>query len=168
MINDYNITISNFTVEYTGLFVPKESGDYIFQIGQTDDGSRIEIYENSAYQCCDTTVNSTVIQNIQYYDNTHVSTATINMEAGFQYPIKIVYFNKDSVAIQTIKFTDPTGIVHSTFDGYIVYYSEASCPDNQIDDETLPRTSLFSDVTSSGIISSHVASSSITSSYNSL
>ena len=173
-INDYKITISNFTVEYTGWFIPKESGNYIFQIGQTDDGSRIEIYEDSSYRCCDTTTTTTVLQNIQYYDSTHMSSATVEMEAGIPYPIKVVYFNKDAVAIQTIQFTDPSGTIHTTFEGYIVYYDDVVCPSSEPEDDarslpiSVPIIELssveLSSPASSSPASSSVASSSIISS----
>ncbi|KAG0657694.1 hypothetical protein C6P45_002398 [Maudiozyma exigua] len=158
LINDYNITISNFT----------ESGDYTFQIGQTDDGSRIEIYENSSYQFCDMTVNKTVLQNIQYYDSSHISTATVKMEAGLPYPIKVVYFNKDSVAIETIQFTDPSGSIHNTFDGYVVHYKDITCPTTTPEEETLSLYVTSSNVVSSNAMSSGITASSVISSSNTL
>lgn len=50
----------------------------------------------------------------------------MDMVAGEAYPLKIVYFNSDAIAIQTISFMDPKGVVHKTFDGYVKYYEDLS------------------------------------------
>lgn len=130
-INGFNLTISNFSVEYTGWFVPETSGKYTFQIGQTDDGTLLEMYGTNEVICCDSvqTENFT-LYSIQYYDNTTVHTGTMEMIAGESYPFRIVFFNRDAVAIQTITFTDPDGVVHKDFTGYAKYYDNMECPGN--------------------------------------
>ena len=128
-INGFNLTISNFSVEYTGLFVPETSGKYPFQIGQTDDGTLLEMFGSNQFLCCDSvpTENFT-LYSIQYYDNTTVHTGTMEMIAGESYPFIIVFFNRDAVAIQTITFTDPDGVTHEDFTGYAKYYDNLECP----------------------------------------
>ncbi|SMN21369.1 similar to Saccharomyces cerevisiae YHR211W FLO5 Lectin-like cell wall protein (flocculin) involved in flocculation (Partial), partial [Maudiozyma saulgeensis] len=127
-INGLNITTSNFTVEYSGWFTPKETGEHIFTIGQTDDATRIEIMEDSSSYCCDSsTTNSTVVESYQIYNNPTVHEQSVYLQSGVSYPLKIVYFNKDSVGIQTVHFTDPSGVVHNNFDGYAKYFNDIVC-----------------------------------------
>ena len=127
VVNGLNIISSNFTVEYSGWFVPKETGDHVFQIGQTDDGTSIEIYDDNYSLCCGMIVHRTVIQSLQIYDNEYIKKQSIHLEAGVPYPMKIVYFNKDRVAIQDISFVDPSGETHKNFDGYAKYYNDVKC-----------------------------------------
>lgn len=127
IVNGLNITTSNFTVEYSGWFVPTETGDHTFKIGQTDDGTSIEIYEDNYSLCCGTIVHRTLIQNLQIYDNEHTRQQSVYLEAGVPYPMKIVYFNKDAVAIQSVSFTDPSGNIHNNFEGYAKYYNDVKC-----------------------------------------
>ncbi|SMN22157.1 hypothetical protein, no similarity [Maudiozyma saulgeensis] len=134
-INGFSLTISNFSVEYSGWFVPKTSGIYTFQIGQTDDGSLFQMFGSTDYFCCsDTETQNFTLYSIQYYDNTDVQTATMDMIAGESYPFRIVFFNRDAVAIQTISFIDPEGVVHKDFTGYAKYYNNVICP--VFDDDT--------------------------------
>lgn len=128
-INGFDLTISNFSVEYTGWFVPETSGKYSFQIGQTDDGTLLEMFGTSQHLCCENvqTENFT-LYSIQYYYNTTAHTGTMEMIAGESYPFRIVFFNRDAVAIQTISFTDPNGVVHTDFSGYAKYYGDLECP----------------------------------------
>ncbi|SMN21710.1 similar to Saccharomyces cerevisiae YHR211W FLO5 Lectin-like cell wall protein (flocculin) involved in flocculation [Maudiozyma saulgeensis] len=171
-INGLNITISNFTVEYSGWFTPIETGEYVFTIGQTDDATRIEIMEDSSYYCCSAaTTNSTVIESYQIYDNTTIHEQSVYLQSEVSYPIKIVYFNKDKVAVQTVNFTDPSGIVHNSFEGYVQYFNDIVCDETPIQTSTseLPESSatISSDIKlSSSVLSTHsglVSSSTMTS-----
>ncbi|CAB4256481.1 hypothetical protein, no similarity [Maudiozyma barnettii] len=128
-INGFDITISNFTVEYDGYFIPKISGDYVFTIGQTDDASLIEIYSSDLGKCCpDYEDELTSILSLQYYNNPTIHNATITLIQDTYYKFKIVHFNRDAIAIQTISFTDPNGEVHDTFDGYVFDVTQFTCP----------------------------------------
>ncbi|SMN17931.1 similar to Saccharomyces cerevisiae YHR211W FLO5 Lectin-like cell wall protein (flocculin) involved in flocculation [Maudiozyma saulgeensis] len=153
-INGLNITTSNFTVEYSGWFTPIETGDHIFTIGQTDDATRIEIMGDSSSYCCNNTdINSTVVESYQIYNNPTVHEQNVYLQSGVSYPLKIVYFNKDSVGIQTINFTDPSGTVHDTFDGYVKYYTDVVC------DKTPAQTSTSELPESSTTLASVIVSS---------
>ncbi|KAG0654219.1 hypothetical protein C6P45_003467 [Maudiozyma exigua] len=159
-INGFNLTISNFSVEYTGWFVPETSGKYTFQIGQTDDGTLLQMFGTSQHLCCENvqTENFT-LYSIQYYYNTTVHTGTMEMIAGESYPFRIVFFNRDAVAIQTISFTDPNGVVHSDFSGYAKYYGDLECPLDSDPDITSSSVSGGAPSSFTGVISSSVTES---------
>lgn len=163
-LHGYPITISNFSVEYTGWFVPKETGTYKFQIGQTDDATLLQLYDSSNFLCCEGSSGyNFTLYSIQYYDNLAIHTGKMDMIAGEAYPMKIVYFNRDAVAIQTISFTDPKGVVHKTFNGYAKYYDGLVCPHENDEDVNLSSELSTATTTSSNdIMVSESTSSSTT------
>lgn len=150
-LHGYPLTISNFSVEYTGWFVPKETGTYTFEIGQTDDATLLELYDSNNYLCCEGSSGyNFTLYSIQYYDNISIHTGKMDMIAGEAYPLKIVYFNRDAVAIQTISFTDPNGVVHNTFDGYVKYYEDLTClhENDEIHSHSFSSSSIFPSIIS--------------------
>ena len=137
-INGFPITISNFSVAYSGYFKPPVTGEYSFTFGQTDDGSLLQVYLLDLNRCCpDVTDDSVNTFSVQSYDSTESHTAVLYMEEGFIYPMKVVYFNRDSAAIQTFFFEDPNGVKHDTFDGYVINYDSYTCP-KPVEDEIPP------------------------------
>lgn len=126
-VNGFNISISNYSVEYTGWFVPQETGNHTFQIGQTDDGTKITLITESNSLCCCKDDSSMFVQALKIYDDTTIQTLVLELIAGVPHPIKIVYFNKQTINIQTVSFIDPSGIAHFTFDGFVKYYNQVQC-----------------------------------------
>ncbi|EEQ38177.1 predicted protein [Clavispora lusitaniae ATCC 42720] len=114
------MTISNFTIEYSGFFIPDTDGLYTWNIDNADDGAALSFV--SVGGCCE---DPTAITN-QYDISTlrgfagagdaSAKSTSANLVAGNAYAIKIVTFNWNGPSALAVSYTDPSGQKVTHFD----------------------------------------------------
>lgn len=95
-----NVPITNYVFSVNGYVVPKVSGNYTFDLGFTDDVSFFSIGDgHTMFGCCQPPnqifgVNSSKAQMYRVYQvSGTVITYTVNLIAGYAYPVNIWYAN---------------------------------------------------------------------------
>lgn len=88
---------NNFTIVFTGYFVPQETGDYTF-CTTADNRDAIYVGSDTAFPCGDASNNATPsganpLVDYWFSRDDEQKCATINMVAGFYYPFRQVYGN---------------------------------------------------------------------------
>ena len=122
----YSLDATNFTVELTGYFLAPQTGNYSVQIDHVDDGAILDLGTGLAFDCC--LQDASPIGNTDFSINAikpesgQASSAayTVDMVAGYYYPIKIVYTNSQQIGFLYITVTLPDGTsVSNDFNGYV-------------------------------------------------
>ena len=88
--NFYGDSYNNFTLEWTGYFKPKQSGDHTFYIDSDDAGYMW--LGDSAISGFST--GNALVKNSGVHFSTRAS-GTINLTGGFYYPLRIIYGSKN-------------------------------------------------------------------------
>lgn len=103
LFHGYNVTLTNFTVEYVGYFVPQKTGSYTFSFDNTDDSALLFFANPSAFRCCNADADITIDQSdvsidaIDQWATGAPSTVTHTLEEGVAYPMRIVYYNQGDI-----------------------------------------------------------------------
>jgi len=109
------VTVSNFSALYQGVFSAPTTGDYTFQIESASDAAAMYIFDNQDMYCCEDMnflkwfPRSTKVINIPT-DPRHTETSqTVHLVGGFDYLIvfQAINFSGDAIFIPTI--TLPSG-----------------------------------------------------------
>lgn len=147
---DQNITISNFTLELTGYFIPEETGDYIFEITDADDGAALSI--NTEGPCCeDADLDPSVWDIITLreltdpYGTAASESVTATLEEGLAYAIKVVVFNWDGPLALQMQYTSPSKVVYKTFESVFQVKFNTSDQNCLVSSYTTTTTTEFTD-----------------------
>ncbi|GMM57903.1 hypothetical protein DAKH74_045190 [Maudiozyma humilis] len=142
----YTTTLTNFTIEYMGYFIPQTTGKYTFSFEGTDDSALLFFANPSAFRCCnsdaniDTNEEDVSIDAIDQWATGAPSTVTVTLEEGLAYPMRIVYYNQGGIGKLYMTWTDPQGVRHDTFDKYVTYFSDV---EQVCDHEVVATTTSF-------------------------
>ncbi|KAF5211042.1 hypothetical protein E0198_002333 [Clavispora lusitaniae] len=113
------LTISNFTIEYTGYFVPDASGVYTWSIDSADDGAALSLVTVGG--CCDNVDSVTsqfsisTLRGFAGAGDASAKTTQAYLEKGFAYALKIVTFNWNGPSALAVSYTTPDGQTVSDF-----------------------------------------------------
>ncbi|KAL6947788.1 hypothetical protein ACO0OE_001801 [Hanseniaspora uvarum] len=117
-----NVPITNYVFSVNGYVVPKVSGNYTFDLGFTDDVSFFSIGDgHTMFGCCQPPnqifgVNSSEAQMYRVYQvSGTVITYTVNLIAGYAYPVNIWYANLVVGRPDGITHEDWTGFAYSSY-----------------------------------------------------
>jgi len=126
-----SINISNFTIGYSGGFVPKITGYHTFKIS-TDDAAMLAILTSFDFFCCDDmtdNINSTkwymdIYQNhasiIEYTGSPDdTSEVSLYLTAGEPVAMQMSYVNRAGSARFNLTVTDPDNVSFTDLSGYI-------------------------------------------------
>ncbi|CDH11790.1 uncharacterized protein ZBAI_03576 [Zygosaccharomyces bailii ISA1307] len=122
----YTLDATNFTVELTGYFLAPQTGPYSVQINHVDDGAILDLGTGVAFDCC--LQDASPVGNTEFSINAikpesgqaSSATYTVDMVAGYYYPIKIVYTNSQQIGFLYTTITLPDGkSVSNDFSGYV-------------------------------------------------
>ncbi|KAF5209067.1 hypothetical protein E0198_004342 [Clavispora lusitaniae] len=114
------ITITNFTIELTGYFVPDETGEYTWSIDNADDGAALSLVTVGG--CCNDVGQVTsefAISTLRGYAGAGTASSkstTVTLEKGLAYAIKIVNFNWNGPASLGVSYVTPSGKTVTNFD----------------------------------------------------
>ena len=142
----YTTTLTNFTIEYMGYFIPQSTGKYTFAFEGTDDSALLFFANPSAFRCCnsdadvDTDEQDVSIDAIDQWATGAPSTVTVTLEEGLAYPMRIVYYNQGGIGKLYMTWTDPEGVRHDNFDKYVTYFSDL---EQVCDHEVVATTTSF-------------------------
>ncbi|SGZ47050.1 CIC11C00000002377 [Sungouiella intermedia] len=129
------LSISNYTIELSGFFLPQVSGDYTFYLN-ADNGASLQF--GAGTSCCNDPLGSITGDfsidtlgpaggggNVDANSNT----ATFSLVAGTYYPIKIVTFNWLGNGGLKLYYIDPNNNQVSTFSNvvYQATFSDGAC-----------------------------------------
>ncbi|GMM27443.1 hypothetical protein DAMA08_001590 [Martiniozyma asiatica (nom. inval.)] len=136
--NIYGVDIeaTNFAMDLTGYFYAEESGLYAFDMTVIDDGAMIWM-GSGGFNCCDPDLStlgsadtSVLFATKNFNGETASQESWVFLEAGFYYPIRIVYINALSDGAMQFTITDPKGKTASVAD-YVYQLSgnlKGNCP----------------------------------------
>lgn len=120
-----NVPITNYVFSVNGYVVPKVSGNYTFDLGFTDDVSFFSIGDgHTMFGCCQPPnqifgVNSSKAQMYRVYQvSGTVITYTVNLIAGYAYPVNIWYANLVVGSDFSFTYTGPDGVTHEDWTGF--------------------------------------------------
>jgi len=120
-----NVPITNYVFSVNGYVVPKVSGNYTFDLGFTDDVSFFSIGDgHTMFGCCQPPnqifgVNSSEAQMYRVYQvSGTVITYTVNLIAGYAYPVNIWYANLVVGSDFSFTYTGPDGVTHEDWTGF--------------------------------------------------
>ncbi|GMM39836.1 hypothetical protein DAHU10_007370 [Hanseniaspora uvarum] len=120
-----NVPITNYAFSVNGYVVPKVSGNYTFDLGFTDDVSFFSIGDgHTMFGCCQPPnqlfgVNSSKAQMYRLYQvSGTVITYTVNLIAGYAYPVNIWYANLVVGSDFSFTYTGPDGVTHEDWTGF--------------------------------------------------
>ncbi|GME72779.1 unnamed protein product [Ambrosiozyma monospora] len=109
------IHASNFAAELTGYFTPSESGMYTFSLDSIDDGAMVWLGD-SAFDCCDpsepipdNSASNIMFVHKPYGEDSESVTASVYLQEGLYYPLKIVYTQLKTDAVLGFSILDPDG-----------------------------------------------------------
>ncbi|KAG0654921.1 hypothetical protein C6P45_003216, partial [Maudiozyma exigua] len=129
-------TISNFTMLLTGYFLPRQTGQYVFNL-VADDLAYLSFGAGNAFECCD---EQGTVSDPEAFDlvvlwrapNDMSGSVTYNLEAGVYYPIRLLYANRDYHGALKLSFQDPSGTVYTDFNDHIYQFPDEpdGCPNN--------------------------------------
>ncbi|XDT44731.1 Hypothetical protein J6888_00972 [Nakaseomyces glabratus] len=134
-----SITTTNFTMVLHGYFVPKQSGKYTFEF-KADDALLLNLGAGNAFSCCD-------YNNSQYNQGEYLAyaiwsknnqTATLYLEKGIYYPIRVFYHNRCCGAyMDVVYYFNDSPIPNRDFSGLLFSIPDSdSCDANIGFDET--------------------------------
>ncbi|XDT08476.1 Hypothetical protein J6892_00970 [Nakaseomyces glabratus] len=134
-----SITTTNFTMVLHGYFVPKQSGKYTFEF-KADDALLLNLGSGNAFSCCD-------YNNSQYNQGEYLAyaiwsknnqTATLYLEKGIYYPIRVFYHNRCCGAyMDVVYYFNDSPIPNRDFSGLLFSIPDSdSCDANIGFDET--------------------------------
>ncbi|SMN22431.1 similar to Tetrapisispora phaffii TPHA_0P00110 hypothetical protein [Maudiozyma saulgeensis] len=130
LLHGFNVTLTNFTIEYVGYFIPQKTGSYTFSFDNTDDSALLFFANPSAFRCCNADADITIDQEdvsidaIDQWATGAPSTVTHVLEEGIAYPMRIVYYNQGGIGKLHMTWKDPDGVTHETFDDYVTFFTD--------------------------------------------
>lgn len=126
-IYGFSTTATNITVELTGYFYTKETGNYTFALTKVDDAAGLTIGAGAAFDCCDQSNKNQTgdsqldIDGIKAWNEEPGSViSTVYLQGDSYYPIKLMYVNIGSYGALSTTVTLPDGTVVSAW-GNMVY-----------------------------------------------
>ncbi|CAR23009.1 uncharacterized protein KLTH0D17050g [Lachancea thermotolerans CBS 6340] len=118
---DKPISLSNFSMLLTGYFLPPVTGTYSLDVAYVDDLAYINVGAGSAFNCCQVASSSSnpgpFILQTKWPDTS--SSVKIDLVAGYYYPIRFFFTNRNYAGGLKFYFTSPDGVQHTTWDDYI-------------------------------------------------
>ncbi|CAI4233953.1 BCN_G0000070.mRNA.1.CDS.1 [Saccharomyces cerevisiae] len=149
-------TPTNVTLEMTGYFLPPQTGSYTFKFATVDDSAILSVGGATAFDCCAqqqppiTSTNFT-INGIKPWGGSLPPNigGTVNMYAGYYYPLKVVYSNTVSWGTLPISVELPDGTtVSDDFEGYVYSFDDDLSQSNcTIPDPSIHTTSIVTTTT---------------------
>ena len=130
LLHGYNVTLTNFTIEYVGYFIPQKTGSYTFSFDNTDDSALLFFANPSAFRCCNADADIIIdesdvsIDAIDQWATGAPSTVTHTLQEGVAYPMRIVYYNQGGIGKLHMTWKDPDGVTHDTFDDYVTFFTD--------------------------------------------
>ncbi|KAG0670200.1 hypothetical protein C6P45_002673 [Maudiozyma exigua] len=130
LLHGYNVTLTNFTIEYVGYFIPQKTGSYTFSFDNTDDSALLFFANPSAFRCCNADADIKIdesdvsIDAIDQWATGAPSTVTHTLQEGVAYPMRIVYYNQGGIGKLHMTWKDPDGVTHDTFDNYVTFFTD--------------------------------------------
>lgn len=125
-IYGYNLNATDFTVELTGYFLAPQTGTYTFAFNHVDDSAIFNFGQGVAFDCCnqDDAANGNTDFSINAIKPNNGPTGhmetSVDLEANYYYPIKIVFTNTEQIAMLYTTVTLPNGkLIENDFSGYV-------------------------------------------------
>ena len=122
-------TISNFTMLLTGYFYAEMTGDYNFQL-EADDLAYLSFGAGNAFDCCgmeQSVTDPDAFDLIVIWKDTDdlSGNVTFSLNEGVYYPLRLLYTNRDFYGVLSLKYTDPSGVLHSDFSDQIFQFPDS-------------------------------------------
>ena len=122
-------TISNFTMLLTGYFYAEMTGNYNFQL-EADDLAYLSFGAGNAFDCCgmeQSVTDPDAFDLIVIWKDTDdlSGNVTFSLNEGVYYPLRLLYTNRDFYGVLSLKYTDPSGVLHSDFSDQIFQFPDS-------------------------------------------
>ncbi|KKA00950.1 hypothetical protein D499_0JG00100 [Hanseniaspora uvarum DSM 2768] len=130
-----SVPFKQFTFHMNGYIVPNVTGEYTLNLNYIDDLAIINIGANGfdSTNCCsnysptgDVSGNNTIQSIWASNGPTGINEISMILVAGVAYPIEFFFVNRGGAGAIEFEFTDPNGVVHRSFDGFIYHLSSKS------------------------------------------
>lgn len=126
----FPVSISNFTIEFSGYYIPPITGLYRLNVGGADDSIAVMFGAGEAFTCCDPDGQGDGSYSLYYYlgYNYGIMNAEVYLTAGKAYPIKVVWSNLQTPYSLLFRMVYPTGLISSVFNNvYTFEDTDESC-----------------------------------------
>ncbi|KAF0268795.1 hypothetical protein FOG48_02142 [Hanseniaspora uvarum] len=130
-----SVPFKQFTFHMNGYIVPNVTGEYTLNLNYIDDLAIINIGANGfdSPNCCsnysptgDVSGNNKIQSIWAPNGPTGINEVSMILVAGVAYPIEFFFVNRGGAGAIEFEFTDPNGVVHRSFDGFIYHLSSKS------------------------------------------
>ena len=130
-----SVPFKQFTFHMNGYIVPNVTGEYTLNLNYIDDLAIINIGANGfdSPNCCsnysptgDVSGNNKIQSIWAPNGPTGINEVSMILVAGVAYPIEFFFVNRGGAGGMQFEFTDPNGVVHRSFDGFIYHLSSKS------------------------------------------